>query len=113
MYRAVRNNLLRGGTDHAPGQIGRTAESLLIDKIAPAADSLPNQETQRGNIENRTNLHLADFGGNRTCRQSGNDTAVNTESSLMDIQDLERIVAVCIAWIKNDIVQTGANHTKK
>ncbi len=54
MYRAVYHRL-GSLADHSPGQIGLTAERLLIDKISPAADALSNQKAQYCNIQYRRN----------------------------------------------------------
>ena len=41
--RQIRDN---PGTGHSPGQIGVAAKSLTVNEVAPAANSLANQESQ-------------------------------------------------------------------
>ena len=78
MHRAGGNKLRRLAL-HAPGQGGLAAERFLVEEIAPAADALANQETERCHIEHGADFHLADLRGDGAGEQSGNHAAVNAE----------------------------------
>ena len=96
---------------HAPRQISRRAVRLLIEEVAPAAESLTDQEADHGDIENGHELHLLDFGDAQSAEQCADDAAVDGESALMNRKNLERMGAVIVP-LENAEIQPCADDAR-
>ena len=73
---------------HAPGQRGVRAKRLLIEKIAPAANALPDQKAHTGQIEHWQNGHPAPFADEKGRCKRADHRAVDGKPALPDIQHL-------------------------
>ncbi len=73
---------------HAPGQRGVAAESFLVDKVAPAAHALTNQEAYPNQIKERQDGDAADLGHQAAKHKCADDRAVNGNTALADIDHL-------------------------
>ena len=103
------DNQARAVADHAPGQIGRSAESLLIHIVAPTAYGLSNQKAEGRQIENGGDFQAAQLCHQRAAEQPADDPAVNAKTAVPNIQNAERILHVLVAGIKDNVVQSGAD----
>lgn len=81
-------------THHPPWQISRRTVCLLIHKITPSANALANQKANHSYIKHRHNLHFLSFNNNKSAYQSTYYSAVNCQSSIIDIEDFNRIFTV-------------------
>ncbi len=97
--------------DHSPGKICGCTESFLICKIAPSSYSLSEQKTNHCNIKNRKNLHFLNFGNCKTACKRTDYSAVNCETSVIYVENLNRIFAVIIPLEKAEI-QPCADYTR-
>ena len=94
---------------HTPRQIRCRTESLLVDKVAPAADALTDQETDGSHVEHGENIHLPPFCDQAADEQRADDAAVNAEAALLDVEDLKRVLQILVARVKQHVVKTRAD----
>ena len=95
---------------HAPGQFRGGAEGLLVDKVAPAAHTLANEETQGSNIQNSGNLQLAELGHQAAEHHSADNAAVDGQASVVNLEDLQGVFPVFITGIEDHIKQPRENY---
>lgn len=88
---------------HSPWKICRCTESLLICKVAPSSDSLSEQKAHHCNIKNRKNFHFLNFGNRKTACECADYSAVDCETSVVYVENLNRVPAVVIPLEKAEI----------
>ena len=88
---------------HSPRKICRCTESLLICKVAPSSDSLSEQKTHHCNIKNRKNFHFLNFGNRKTACECADYSAVDCETSVVYVENLNRVPTVVIPLEKAEI----------
>ena len=64
-----------GGQLHAPGHGGFRAKGLAVQEIAPAADGLPEQQTDAGQVQKGQDLELPHAGIDQHAEHRANDGA--------------------------------------
>lgn len=96
-------------TVHAPRQVGRAAESFLVHKVTPAADTLTDEIAKRRDIQHGEQVHLADLRDDAAAQHAADDAAVNAEAALFDVEDFHRVRDVLVARVEDDVVKTRAD----
>ena len=107
MYRLVESSLAH----HRPRQIGYGAVRLLIEEVAPAAETLTDQKTDHHNVENRQKAHLLDFRDGKSSGNRADYAAVYRQAALVDIEYLNRMSGVIIPF-ENAEVKPCADDTR-
>ena len=102
--------LLDGIARHAPRQRRVGAEGLLIEEVAPAAARLPDQKTERRDIEHREGVELAYPTHDQPGGERHDQAAVDAKAALPDVQDRFRVGKIGVALIaEQHIVQPRAD----
>lgn len=97
--------------DHSPWKICGYAESFLICKVAPSSYSLSEQETNHCNIKNWQNFHFLNFCNRKPTSKRTDYSAVNCKTSVIYVENLNRIFAVIIPLKKAEI-QSCTDYTR-
>ena len=95
---------------HRPRKVGNCAVSLLIEEVAPAAQSLTYQKADHHNVENGQKSHFLDFRDYESAGKRADDTAVYRQAALVDIENFDRMREIIIP-LKNTEVQSRADNT--
>ena len=98
--RQVGDNPVAG---HPPGEVGVAAEGLAVDKVAPAADPLPNQEPEGGQVHDRQDPHLVDAGDDTADEESAYNAAVDGHAALPGVPDSRQVVLILVPG-EDDVV---------
>ena len=94
---------------HAPGQRGLAAVRLAVDKVAPAADALADQQAERGQIAQGGKRQLFHPAVNQQRDQHADHRAVDRNAAVPDGDDLGRVLAV-IAPLEDHIIDARADN---
>ena len=82
MYVHIRRG--RRPEPHAPGKLRRRAEGLSIHKVAPAANSLPNEKALHAAIRQRPERKLFAAAQDIRRQKARNDAAVDGKAAVPD-----------------------------
>ena len=81
---------------HAPRQVGRAAVRLAVDKVAPAADALADQQAERRQIAQGGKRELFDTAVHIQRDHYADHRAVDGNAAVPDRDDLVRVLAVIV-----------------
>ncbi len=93
---------------HAPRQIRVGAEGLLIHKVAPAADRLPDQQAGGTDVEKRKQLYPAPFAADDRAKRAADDCPVKAQSAAAQVEDRAEIPGIFVP-AKRDVIETRAD----
>ena len=77
-----------GFAHHSPWHISVRTETFLVEKVAPASDSLSDKETRRSDIKYRQQTQFFLFGDDPADKYCSEYSAVNCESAVTEIEEL-------------------------
>ena len=89
----------------------RVSVCLAIEKIAPAADGLPQDHQRRGHVKQRQAGYAPPPGQQIQPQRAADDPAVYRQSALPEIQDADGVLRIVIPP-ENHIVQPRAYHAQ-
>ena len=120
VYRLCRNQRAVGiialdpGLDlaarHAEDAVRVAAERLMVHEVAPASDTLADQEAERYDVVHREQPHLAQLADHRADNQGADDTAVDREAAVPDVEDRFPVAGIALP-VEDDVVQSCADDT--
>lgn len=96
---------------HSPWEIGFCAECLLIHKVAPSSYSLSEQKSNHCDVENRHNLHFLKLSHSQTACKRTYNSSVDCETSVVYVENLNRILTVIIP-LEQAIIQSCADNAR-
>ena len=110
-YRLIqegRVHRVRAVDRHAPRQGGRAAVRLAVDEIAPAADALADQQSERRQVAQAGKGQLFDPAVHKQGDHHADHRAVDRNAAVPDGDDLGRVLAVIVPF-KDDVVNARAD----
>ena len=91
-----------------PRQVGRLAEQLLVEPVAPPSDRLRQRHGRRSAVEQRKDRHLAAPCRPHRRQGAGEQTAGDAEAALPDLDDPTGVVGERVPRC-GDVVEAGAD----
>ena len=93
-------------------RVGVSAKRFLIEEVAPSANTLSNQQTERTQIKKIEKINFANFTTNCRTDESTNDTAINCNTAIPYCRNFVEMLRI-IFPLKRNIIQSCANNTKQ
>ena len=84
---------------------------LPVEEIAPTANRLTDQKSQRGEVQSSTQRELFDFAIDNDADGCANDTAVNGKTAVPNVEHFNGICLVLVPS-KYAVIGSGANNGK-
>ena len=107
-------HIARGATeDHAPGQIGRLAPQLTVDKVGTTAQAQGQRRAYDGKVCQSPCIELIYAAHDDAAQDAADQATVEAHAAFVGGKDLERVRPVVAITVKNDVEQTGANDKAK
>ena len=107
-------HIARGAAeDHAPGQIGRLAPQLAVDKVGAAPQAQGQRSTDNGKVGDSPGIELVHTAHEHATDDAAHQAAVETHAAFVGGEDLERMRPVVAITVKDDVEQAGANDKAK
>ncbi len=97
------------GYAHCPRELGRQAEKLLVEVVAPASDGL--SQSQRGcrHVEEGAQRDAHAPGLQPAAEHAAGDAAPNAETTVPDLEDLDEMASSVLLPARDDGVQPGTD----
>ena len=96
---------------HPQEAVSDSAEGFPVEKVAPAAHSLTDEEPDSHHIQHSADLNFLDLAQHQHAHDGTQDATVNGQAAVPDPQDFNKIAAVMLP-LKGAIVQTGTENGK-
>ena len=105
-----------GPKAHTPGQRGLRAESLPVDEVAPAADTLAQQQSHDAKVRHGPELQLFHTGVTKGHDDAHNDRTVNGKAAVPhghDLSPVQTTVRRAVqVQVEKHIVDAGADDAR-
>ena len=112
--RGMARHIARGATeDHAPGQIGRLAPQLAVNKVGATPQAQGQRSADDGKVCQRPCVELIHAAHDDAADNATHQTTVETHAALVRGKDLERMGPVVAIAVKDDIEQARADNESK
>ena len=98
------------GAGHAPGKVGRGAECLLVEEVAPSSDGLCQGNIYESKVDERGKGDLSDLAHDVKTNRGTDDASVDGKSARSRI-DYPRKVFGIVSPVEYDKVQSGTDNT--
>ncbi len=99
--------------DHTPGQIGRLAPQLTIDKVGTTAQTQGQRRADDGKVCQSPCIELIHAAHDDAAQDAADQATVEAHAAFVGGKDLERVRPVVAITVENDVEQTGANDKAK
>ena len=107
-------HIARGAAkDHAPGQIGRLAPQLAVDKVGAAPQAQGQRSTDDREVCQSPRIELVHAAHEHAADDAAHQATMKTHAALVGGKDLERMRPVVTVTVENDVEQAGANDKAK
>ena len=107
-------HIARGATeDHAPGQIGRLAPQLTVDKVGTTAQAQGQRSTDHSKVGDGPGIELIHAAHNDAADNAAHQTAMEAHASLVGGKDFERVHPVVAITVKDDVEQARTDNEAK
>ena len=107
-------HIARGATeDHAPGQIGRLAPQLTVDKVGTTAQAQGQRRADDGKVCQSPGIELIHAAHDDAADDAAHQAAMEAHAALVGGKDLERVRPVVAITVKDDVEQARTDNEAK
>ena len=107
-------HIARGAAkDHAPGQIGRLAPQLAVDKVGAAPQAQGQRSTDDREVCQSPGVELVHAAHDDAAQDAAHQATVEAHASLVGGKDLERVGQIVAITVKDDVKQARADNKAK
>ena len=107
-------HIARGATeDHTPGQIGRLAPQLTVDKVGTTAQTQGQRRADDGKVCQSPCVELIHAAHDDAADNAADQATVEAHAAFVGGKDLERMCPVVAVAVKDDVEQAGADDKAK
>ena len=107
-------NIARGtAEDHAPGQIGRLAPQLAVDKVGAAPQAQGQRSTADREVCQSPRIELVHAAHDDAAQDAADQATVEAHAALVGGKDFERVGPIVAIAVKDDVKQARADNKAK
>ena len=99
--------------DHTPGQIGRLAPQLTVDKVGTTAQAQGQRRADDGKVCQSPCVELIHAAHDDAADNTAHQTAMEAHAALVGGKDLERVRPVVAITVKDDVEQARTDNEAK
>ena len=99
--------------DHTPGQIGRLAPQLTVDKVGTTAQAQGQRRAYDGKVCQSPGIELIHAAHDDAAHDAADQATVEAHAALVGGKDLERVRPVVAITVKDDVEQARTDNEAK